>query len=551
MLKNFLLTLFIAQFCQALQSQNWRHNTAVDSLVLDKKWRSDQPGFAVLIAENGQIVYEKQRGMANLEKKLPIRAETMFNIGSIAKQFTAACIFLLEERGLLKTEDSLQKYLPELPDFGATITLQHLISHTSGIPDHFEVANMQGNYKNSFCDFPKMVQILQTAPELGFAPGSDFAYCNTGYMLLALIVERVSGMGYHDFLVKNIFEPLGMKQSNGYQKEREGLPDGTISYAFQAKKQTFKHLKPTPNATGATGVQCTLRDFLQWDKNFDDPKIFSPAVLQKMLRDGHLNDGSPIHYGGGLLLMPFEGHPMRSHGGGWSSFLMEYRHFPESGITILVASNNDFSNPFPLADAIARVVLPKKTESVFTPENTQKGLPIPKEVVGKYISSSNFIRRIEADSQKIKIFTSDKSSISAYFMEIRKPDKNLIFKDVRGHELIFQRDEKTGKLLGFWWAGGHYFGVRRFYQKLDDVPADPKAFMGKYRNDKRKFGLRVRRDRKGQLVLKPVFFIKYALLPLGGNTCQVRGETVIIRFLDGEMVVGNDWANGLRLRKRG
>ncbi len=134
---------------------------------------------------------------------------------------------------------------------------------------------------------------------------------------------------------------------------------------------------------------------------------------------------------------------------------------------------------------------------------------------------------------------------------MQKSDKTLIFKDMRGEELVFQQDEKTGKLLGFWWAGGHYFGVRRFYQKLDDAPANPQLFVGKYRNDKRKFDLRVRRDRKGQLILKPIFFMKYALLPLGGNTYQVRGEPVIIRFLDGEMVVGNDWANGLRLRKRG
>lgn len=528
----------------------------LDSLLNDPKYRPENPGFAVMVIQNGQIVYEQQRGMANLKKRLPVRAETMFNIGSISKQFTAAAILLLEERGQLRTTDPVQKYLPELPDFGATITLQHLIAHTSGIPDHFEVAVMQGKMSERLADFDKIVEKLRAAPELSFAPGSDFAYCNTAYMLLAMVVERVSGLSMHDFASKNIFQPLGMAHSNFFKKEADGLPDGTTSYIFKPGKGKFKHDKPYPNAIGATGVQTTLRDFFLWDQNFYHNRLGSGSLIEKMETSARLNDGSPTHYGGGLLLKDFQGHKMVAHGGGWNNFLMEYRRFPALGISVLVASNNDFSSPFPLADAICQRVLPK-IEPSPQPSHTARPLPVPApDLEGTFLSASNLIQKIQAHGAGVAVVIPQASGkeklLPLHFLEKSVTDNTLIFSDEQGEKAVFQLDTAGQTPLGFWWAGGHYFQVRRFYQKLEQPAAGLtlRAFSGKYSSEARHQTLRVRRDRKtGGLKLKPVFFLKYRLEPLGGAAFKVRNETVIIRFQPDGMTVGNDWTNGLRLKK--
>lgn len=552
-----LLTWFLAANSMA-QPPGWVFTAALDSIILDVKYRPENPGFAVMVIQNGQIVYERQRGMANVGKNLPLQAETMFNIGSITKQFTAAAIFLLEEKGLLRLSDPVQKHLPELPDFGANITLQHLVSHTSGIPDHFEIASMQNNFSDRLCDFDKMVMQLQAAPELSFQPGSDFAYCNTGYMLLAMVVERVSGLSMHDYAVQHIFRPLGMEHSNFFQHEKDGLPDGTTSYSVQAKKRKFKRARAYPNAIGATGVQTTLRDFFLWDQNFYHNRLGSGSLIEKMETSARLNDGSMTQYGGGLLLKAFQGHKMVSHGGGWSSFLMEYRRFPDLGISILVASNNDFSSPFPLADAICQHILPK-VEMATPPSKPAMQSPVDtKNLEGTFLSASNFIRRVKANGSNlmISIPKSDgkETLLRLDFIEKPNADNTLIFRDERGETVIFQLDSTGQKTLGFWWAGGHYFQVRRFYQKLaaPAVGRNTLPFIGKYHSESRKQTLRIRRDRRtGGLKLKPVFFMKYPLEPLGGGAFKVRGEPIVIRFQEQEMIVGNDWTNGLRLKKSG
>jgi hypothetical protein len=395
--------------------------------------------------------------------------------------------------------------------------------------------------------------VLRAAPDLSFQPGSDFAYCNTGYMLLAMVVERISGLSMHDFTTQHIFHPLGMEHSNYFQQEKDGLPDGATSYDFQSKKGKFKRARSYPNAIGATGVQTTLRDFFLWDQNFYHNRLGSGSLCEKMETSARLNDGSLTYYGGGLVLKSFQGNKMVSHGGGWSSFLMEYRRFPDLGISILVASNNDFSSPFPLADAICRDILPK-IEASPPPSKPALQLPVAAQnLEGTFLSASNFIRRVKSDGTNlvISIPKSDgkETLLRLDFIEKSNANNTLIFKDERGETVIFQLDSIGQQTLGFWWAGGHYFQVRRFYQKLTP-PGAKTAFPGKYHSESRKQTLRVRSDKRtGGLKIKPVFFIKYPLEPLGGSAFKVRGEAIVIRFEEHEMIVGNDWTNGLRLKK--
>ncbi len=553
MKNSCLLAFFCLMFWQNSfgQNLNWSHEKQLDSLIFSQKFKPENPGFSVIVVENGHVVYEKQNGLANLEKHLTISPETMFNIGSITKQFTAACIFLLEEQGKLRRSDPIQKYLPELPDFGQPILIDHLIGHTSGIPDHFEVLDLQNKKGSKYLSPEKVIEILRRAPVLSFPPGSDFAYCNTGYMLLSMVVERVSGLAVHDFATKNIFQPLGMAHSNYFQSEKNGLPDGTTSYDYQPKKGKFKHRKPIGNATGATGVQATLRDFVRWDQNFYKNKLGAGIqnLIEKMETPYFLNDGTTTNYGGGLFLKKYRGLKMVSHTGGWNSFLMDYRQFPDSKIAVLVASNNDFSSPFSIADSICNLILEFPAAQKFEPNLT--GLKFPAEkLAGVFLSDNNFVRRVKFEKGILSV-----SDFREKEMRLTDPkiagDSLVLFLDERGDPVYFRLDSSKN-VLGFSWEGGHFFRVNRFYKKLGTpaAAAETKNFCGKYKSKTWKQTLKIKQNRRtGELKLRPFFFVNYHLQAIGDSEFLVKGEKVVLRFSENGLVLGNDWVSNLRMKK--
>lgn len=520
---------------------------------MDPKYQATNPGFSVLVVQDGQIVYERQSGLANLRQGRPITPDTRFNIGSVTKQFTAACILLLEEEGRLRRSDPVQKYLPELPDFGQPVTLDHLLAHTSGIPDPLEILGLQDRFNNQALRPENIVAMLRRAPNLSFAPGSDFAYSNTGYMLLALVVERVSGLSLGEFLQRNIFQPLQMQQSIMAREEKDGLPDGTKSYVFQPGKKKFKHLKPTDNALGATGVHTTLRDFVQWDQNFYHNRLGQgePALIEALETPYLLLNGANTHYGGGLFLKKYRGLDMVSHSGGWSSFLLEYRRFPAQGISILVASNNDFSSPFPLADLICNRILSFPPAPDFTPDLSQ--MPCPAEQLqGTFLSDNNFVRRVRFDSTGLAILIPGAVRETSLRLAYRHAvgDSLVAFVDERGDTVVFHLDAQQD-VMGFSWQGGHFLQLERFYQKLPppQVGAATGRLAGKYRSAEYRQTLKIKRHRRtGQLKLSPVFFLGYPLEPLGGDAFWISSERIVVRFYDDKMVLGNDWVRGLTLQ---
>ena len=306
--------------------------------------------------------------MANIKKTIPVNADTRFNVGSITKQFTAACIHLLEEQGKLNRNDSIQKYIPELPSFGNTITLNHLLAHTSGIPDHMEILGLKRNYSTIRLDPGYTIEFLKKAPFLTFKPGENFAYCNTGYMLLAITVARVSGMSIQQFAQKNIFIPLNMKSAIYTNTEADGMPDGTVSYSLKNSKYKVKK-KPQRNALGSTGVFGTLRDFVKWNQNLSDNQLGEKHkdLTENMQKTYYLNDGSSINYGGGLILKPFKGNKCIEHAGGWNNFLAQFRTLPNTGITVLIASNTGANSPFAVCDEISDLLLHQKLQLKDTP----------------------------------------------------------------------------------------------------------------------------------------------------------------------------------------
>lgn len=553
----FLLSLpFWGHTVFGQPSPGWQFTHALDSLLFPKGRDLQSPGFAVCIVQDGKIVYERQTGLANVKKQIPITNATLFNIGSVAKQFTAACILLLEEQGKLNRADSIQKYIPELPDFGHTITLHHLLSHTSGLHDHLELLVLQNKNKRSTISAPStMLSLLKQAPLLAFAPGTDYAYCNTGYMLLYLVVERVSGMSMRDFAAQNLFQPLGMKNSSFQYDEEAALSDGTASYDVHARKKKFKKHKPYYNVMGATGVHCSLRDLVLWDQNFYHNQLGKggPHLIEQMETSYHLKNGASVHYGAGLFVRKYRGIPVVDHSGGWNSFLIQHRRFRQWGVSVIVASNNTTTSPFPICDKICDKILTFKplVEDFHTSLAALKTPPAALE--GIYVSDNNRIRyvRLTGDTLKIIIPSGSKQqALALSFDPGRSSDTTLFFMDERSDTIQFNLNAgHTAR--DFTWEGGDYFRSKRPYKKLEErVHSDPRSWAGRYRSEAYKRTIRIQYKRRtGQLQLRPVFFLRYKLKPLAEGVFTIPGEEIILRFSSNGLILGHYWLQNIPLRK--
>ncbi|MGC9327227.1 MAG: serine hydrolase domain-containing protein, partial [Candidatus Hinthialibacter sp.] len=242
----------------------------VDSLF--SRWaKSDSPGCAAAVMRDGSILYQQGYGMANLEYGIPITPSSIFHIASISKQFTAFAILLLEDEGKLSVEDDIRDYLPEMHDFGETIRIRHLIHHTSGLRDQWELAKIGGWRMDDVITQQHLLNLNFYQKELNFEPGERFVYCNSGYTLLAEIVSRVSGRPFPEFCQIRIFEPMAMKNTHFHMDHQRIVPHRTYSYFPSGEGFTNAPLN-FANA-GATSLFTTVQDMAKWDQNFYEPVV--------------------------------------------------------------------------------------------------------------------------------------------------------------------------------------------------------------------------------------------------------------------------------------
>lgn len=552
--KNVIFIAFCLLNSFPSNSQNLDSSTkkSLDSLLDLQDFKGAKPGFSVLVHQKGQTIYTYQTGMANVEKKIPITDTTIFALGSVSKQFTAACIFLLEEEGKLSVQDSIQKYLPELPSFGKTITIQHLISHTSGIPDHFQILLLQGKFKQKYYFEKAIWEFYKDKKVLMDHPGEKFAYSNSGYLLLSIIVERVSGMKIDAYAKKKIFEPLKMHSASFVLTDAEGLPDGTQSYKF--KKNKYKAPRhPEINAMGAVGVYATLSDFLKWDQNFYDNQLGnkSESFVKKMQTAFIFNNGNSTNYAGAIFTKRYYQYQNFEHSGGWNYFSVQFRRLPEPKTTILVAFNTDEAGTFKIADQITDIVL-KRNPTSKVPILDNKEILDKINWTGSFIDAHNVIRKLiqKGDSLCITKYSNEKSILGYITELISIHEKEIVLQDQNGFEVKIQLGNSPDEITGFQWEGGHYFHFKRTYtllKKEGEIPLE--KIKGKYyfENNLQKVKIKVKKN--GRIYLKPIFFLKYEMIPLGSNYYQIKDDTVYIQFNEDEMIIGNDWVYNLRLGK--
>lgn len=312
-------------------------DSKVDQLFTDFK---TTPGAAVGIYQHGKLIFSKGYGMANLDYSIPITPQTIFDIGSVSKQFTAACIFLLEEQGKLSIDDPIQKLLPEIPIYhGDQVTIRNLINHTSGLRDYVEIMHYAGiPFDNVFTE-QMGLDIMARQKEPNFKPGEKFMYNNGGYLLLAIIVRRASGMSIGEFANTNIFEPLSMSNSFILENPNRIIKQLATGY-IKTPAGEFEKQHHINFAIGGDGqVYTSVEDLLYWDNNFYTQQIGGKNFIKRLHERGILTAGDTIAYAGGLFIDTYKGYKLVQHGGAWGGFRASILRVPELHTSVVVLAN--------------------------------------------------------------------------------------------------------------------------------------------------------------------------------------------------------------------
>lgn len=356
------MPLTVARAGNALPSD--RHKQ-VDAIFAPWTGRTT-PGCAIGVSSDGVMDYARGYGMSNLEYDVPITPQSIFNAASISKQFTAFAIELLAQQGKLSLGDDVRKYLPELPDYGATITLAHLLHHTSGLREQAQVLYLAGWRGDDLKTQADMLWITARQRELNFEPGTEVGYTNTGYMLLATIVERVSGRSFRAFTNERIFQPLGMTDTRFEDDHREVVPRRASAYRPR-DGGGWRISVPVFNHYGSTNLLTTVGDLLKWAQNLSDARVGGRTPISSLQTSGKLNDGTAIGYGGGLRVADYRGLRTVSHDGSDGGYGSDAILFPDQRLAIAVLCNNATIAPAELTREVADVYLRDRLSTATLP----------------------------------------------------------------------------------------------------------------------------------------------------------------------------------------
>jgi len=362
---------------------------AVDEVFADFT-KAGSPGCAVAVYRNGRVSYSRGYGLANIEEDVPITSESVFDIGSTSKQYTAASILLLEKQGKLSVNDDVRKYIPELPDYGPKITILHLLNHTSGLRDYLTLMDLAGINTDSVTTDEDALQIITRQKALNFAPGSDWLYSNTGFFLLSIIVKRVSGKTLREFAAENIFTPLGMSHTQYRDDHTALIPDRAMAYDPKEKKDGFKLDVSYFEQTGDGAVHTSVEDLIKWDENFYSGQVGGRDFLAELQEPGKLNSGKVLDYAKGLRIADYRGLHTVSHGGSWGGYRAELLRFPEQHFSVACLCNRGDANPTRRAHQVADIYLgsmmkPKEEKKAAERETAEKKeIPLSAEQLRAY-----------------------------------------------------------------------------------------------------------------------------------------------------------------------
>jgi CubicO group peptidase (beta-lactamase class C family) len=363
-----LLALSVASFAQSPAP-----DPAQLAPIFSAYQHKDTPGCAVGVDASGQPPLTAAYGMADLEHNVSNTPETVFEAGSVSKQFTAAAVLLLVERKQIALDDDIRKYFPEIPAYEKPITIRELLNHTSGLRDWGEVESIAG-WPRTTREYTHahVLEILSRQHALNYPPGTAWSYTNSGYNLAAMLVERVSGLSLQAFSRKEFFEPLGMTSTQWRDDFRRIVPNRAIAY--EQKGQDWQQDMPFEDIYGNGGLLTTVGDLLKWNANLAFGKLH-PEIFAQMQQPSTLSDGHPINYGLGLFLETIQGLPSVDHSGATAAYRAWLGRIPSKAISVAVLCNASTANTTQMAHQIFSLYLgPATPETPTQPKDPKPGL---------------------------------------------------------------------------------------------------------------------------------------------------------------------------------
>ncbi len=425
---TFLFHIVNAQLTDSLSKK-------ADSIFADYN-KTNSPGCALAILKDGKIIYEKGYGISNLEYNIAISPSSIFHVASVSKQFTAAAIIVLSLEGKLSLNDDVRKYLSEVPDFGHTITFNHLLHHTSGLRDQWELQGFAGWRDGDLITKKDILEMLARQKSLNFLPGDEEAYCNTGYTLLGIAVKRISGVSLREYADSVFFKPLGMTSTHFHSNHAEITPNRTSAYQ-KDENGKWEISIPVFDTYGATSLFTTVEDLAKWDENFYTKKVGGNNFINAMLVTGVLNNNTPQTYASGLYTETHKGYKTVLHSGSDAGYRSIFIRFPDEHFSVILLANLANIRVKTLAYKVADVFLIDKSLKdiaiAFKTDST-----IVKRWAGEYIDmTSKSTLKLNYQNENLQIGNT-----------VLKPSSNFIFSDFNSKTTCsFSGDSKNVKCL--------------------------------------------------------------------------------------------------------
>ncbi|MEP6763475.1 MAG: serine hydrolase domain-containing protein [Gemmatimonadaceae bacterium] len=474
------------------------------------------PGCAVALGKDGRALYTHGYGSANLEYGIPLTDSSVMESGSVAKQFTAAAMVLLSQDGKLSLDDDIRKYLPEVPNFGKTIVIRNLLTHTSGLRDQWGLLGIEGRGPGTQVHSPHTtLDLVAHQKMLNFPPGSAYLYSNTGYALAALIIERVSGKTLQEFTQTRLFVPLGMSHTLWRDDFARVVPNRATAYAPAG--QGFHTDMPFTNMVGNGGVLSTMADLLKWNENFDNTTVGGATLTPTLQTQMRLTNGRTITYALGLERLVYDGVNEVGHSGSTAGYRTFLARYPDQHVSVAVWCSNASVNPTALAHQVADVVLTK-------PPRTQAAvIPAVHQTRAELSQWSGTYRDMMTD--QVTTLVSNDSALTGGATQVFIPIGTERFRTAAG-QVQFTR---AGKLRAFILARvngdtGHF----------EEVKASPKTlpvadYIGRYASDELDVVLNVV-ARDGNVVITRRPDDEIALRPTYADDFQGSGGLGSVRF---------------------
>lgn len=524
MMQIAAVVLLLSLFAQTLPARAQNPSQQVDQIFATFN-RPGSPGCSLGVIRNGAFVYRKSYGEASLELSVPFSPESVFYVGSISKQFTAASVVLAAEQGSLSLDDDVRKYIPDLPDYGHKITLRQMLNQTSGLRDFFSLIYFSGHDPADFNTPAEIVKLVESQRGLNNVPGDEWVYSNSNYLLLGVVLERATKKTLAQFAEENIFRPLGMTHTRFYDDASAVVPGRVPAYYPGTDGNFLVGWSTTYSIVGGGGLMTTVDDLLKWDDNFYSNRLGKGTLLKELLTPGVLNDGKQTMYGMGLMLEKYRGLPVVEHDGSLFGYRADFLRFPAQKFSVICLCNISKGNPELRSRQVADVYLKDSLQPNATAASTTaKNLPDPTVFAGQYFDPHAFaIFDFAAADGNLQLGRA-----------LQRLSANQ-FHNYMGDLITFEGQGDSMKVT--WERNGQVLYVGKKLGEFHLSETELKQFVGDYRSGEVDGEFHIAFE-QGHLVLKNGNNSPIQLTAIAGDEFNAEGNLVIVFHRDAGKVSG-------------